>query len=165
MRGKTRALTIASLCAALGTVLLALSLVLPAQRLALLCLSSLAVVACLCENGNRWAIGTYAVTSLLSLLLLPEKGAPLAYALFCGYYPILKIKLETIPNVTLRYALKLLCFNLAFGVLLLLTAMETSLPLWALFLGANGALLLYDYALGKLIILYLRKIAGRINHE
>ncbi len=164
MKGQTRALTVSAFCAALSTVILALGQLLPAQRLALLCVSSLGVVVSLCTNGRRWALCSYAVSAALGLLLLPEKSMPLAYALFCGYYPILKLKLEELKSAPLRYSLKLLCFNLTFAAYYFLAKLVAELPLWLLSLGANGAFLVYDYALGKLILLYSRKIAGRIDH-
>lgn len=164
MRDRTRALTLAALCSAVSTLLLLLSEVLPAQRLAMLCLSSLGVVACLCRNGSLWALGSYAVSAALSFLLLPEKSMALAYGLFCGYYPVLKLKLEGLPSRFLRYLCKLACFNLALCLFFLLAKQLPLLPLGIVALGCNGAFLLYDYALGKLILLYLRKIAGRIDH-
>ena len=164
MRGKTGALTVSALCAAADTVLLALSMVLPAQRLALLCLSSLGVVACLCTNGRGWALGTYGVTGLLSLLLLPDKRITLAYALFCGYYPVLKLNIEGVASAVGRAALKLFIFNLALCGFYYLAHVWTALPLWVPLLAANAAFWLYDFALGKLILLYSRKIAGRIKN-
>lgn len=161
---KTKALTSSALCATLGIALLALSTILPAQRLALLCLSSLGVIAALCRNGKKWALCTYGITAVLSLLLLPERSIALAYALFCGYYPVAKLKIEAVKAPLGRIMGKLLCFNLAVSLFYVLSQLLTALPLWLLFLCANGAFLLYDYALGKLIILFSRKIAGRINH-
>ena len=164
MRERTKALTLSALCAALSFVILALSMVLPAQRLALLCLSSLGAVACLCSCGGRWALGSYAVTALLSVLLLPEKSMPLAYAIFCGYYPVLKLRIEKLPAAAGRYALKLLCFNAAFAAFYYLVRLTFGLHPALLIPAANGAFLLYDYALGKLILLYIRTIHGRIEH-
>ena len=164
MKGKIRALTVSALCAALGTVILALSLLLPMQRLALLCAASLGVVASLCMNGEAWALCTYAGTALLSFLLLPEKTMPLAYGLFCGYYPVLKLKLEALSSGFGRLALKLLCFNAAFAVFYVLIRLTVAFPLGVLVAIANGAFLLYDYALGKLILLYIRKIGRRVDH-
>ncbi len=160
----TKALTFCALCVALGVVILALGLILPGQRLALLCLSSLGVLASLCRWGHRWALACYASTAFLSLLLLPEKSLALVYALFCGYYPAVKLKLEAIASRFGRFAAKLICFDLALCVFLYLIKLPTQLPVWLLFAGANGAFMLYDYALTKLILLYTRKIAGRIEH-
>ena len=157
-------MSLSALCAALSFVILALSLILPAQRLALLCLSSLGVVASLCRCGSPWALGSYAVTALLSILLLPEKSMPLAYALFFGYYPVVKLWIEKLSSAIGRYGLKLLCFNAAFAVFCFLLRLVSVLPPAVLFLIANGVFLLYDYALGKLILLYIRKIHGRIDH-
>ena len=164
MRSRTKSLTVSALCAALDFVFLALSLVLPAQRLALLCLSSVGVVASLCSCGSRWALGCYGVTALLSVLLLPDKSMSLAYALFCGYYPVLKLNIEGIVSAVVRVALKLFYFNLALWGFYYLANIPMALPLWIPFLAANAAFWLYDFALGKLILLYSRKIAGRIKN-
>ena len=169
MSDSVRSLTRSALSAAAGVVVLYLGSVLPTARLAVLCLATLGVVfiATSCKSG--WAWGCYAVTSTAALLLLPEKMLAVIYAAFFGYYPILKLRLERFGNIGVRWLLKLAAFNAALGVLyaayktVFTDLISTVLPVWALWLAANAAFAAYDYALGQLILYYLRKIAGRIK--
>ena len=169
MSESVRSLTRSALSAASGVVVLHLGSVLPTARMALLCLATLGVVfiATSCRYG--WAWGCYLVTATAALLLLPEKTLAVIYAAFFGYYPILKLRLERIGNAGLRWILKLAAFNAAMIVLyaayktIFSYLVSVSLPVWILWIAANAAFAAYDYALGQLILYYLRKIAGRIK--
>lgn len=168
MIGKTRCLTRSALGAAVGVICLLLCTVLPTAKLALLCLSSLGVCFVRMSCSVKWAIGTYLITAALALLLLPEKSPAAAYALLTGFYPLILLRLERIGKKSLRYGIKLLLFNavfagLYFAVSGLLPAKASALSPWILFIAANIAFLVYDYALTQLILLYIRKIARRIH--
>ena len=169
MNDSVRSLTRSALSAAAGVVILYLGSVLPGARLAVLCLSTLSVVFIATSCRVFWAWGCYAVTAAAALLLLPEKMLAVIYTVFFGYYPILKFKLERIGNVWLRWLLKLLAFNAALAALyamyrIIFTELITSaLPVWALWIVANAAFAAYDFALGQMILYYIRKISGRIK--
>ena len=87
MKDKVRPLAYGSLSAAAGVLLLFLASVLPNGRLAVLCIATLCVAFIRMLSGWKWALGCYAVTAALSLLLLPSKAMPILYAAFFGYYP------------------------------------------------------------------------------
>ncbi len=169
MSGSVRSLTRSALSAAVGVVVLYLGSVLPAARLAVLCMSTLGVVFVVTSCPGAWAWGCYAVTAAAAMLLLPEKLPAVVYAVFFGYYPILKLRVERLGNNWLRWGLKLLAFNIALGVLYALwrtiftDLTASALPVWALWIGANVGFAVYDYALGQMILYYLRKFSGRIG--
>ncbi len=169
MNGRAKNLALASLGTALGVVLLYLGSVLPTGRLVFLCVTSLGTVFVFLNGGVRWGLGSYAATSLLSLLLLPQKGMALLFTALAGYYPMVKLWLERKPSPWLRWGGKLLLFNAVFALLFFLASgvfslnLGGTLPVWLLFVLANAAFLLYDWALGCCILFYLRKIAGRIR--
>ena len=59
----------------------------------------------------------YAVVSLLSLFLVPDKELVLFYVLVLGYYPVLRVRLNNIRRGVLRWMAKFGCFNAAVVVM------------------------------------------------
>lgn len=59
----------------------------------------------------KWAYLSYAAVGLLSFMLVPEIEANSFFISLLGYYPILCETLKKIKNKVLRYAVKLLIFN------------------------------------------------------
>ncbi|MBR6114934.1 MAG: hypothetical protein IKQ10_07070 [Oscillospiraceae bacterium] len=170
MSSGARALARASLAAALGTAVLYLGSLLPGGKLALLCVASLGVVFVKMSCPGFWAPACYFVTALLSLLLLPNKAPAILYAVFVGYYPLVKLRAERFAAPVKRWALKLGVFAAAMLALWLLSgsfapAAEVfeGAALWIVFAAAAAAFFAYDFALGQLILYYLRNIAGRIK--
>lgn len=170
MKGRAKAMAYSALAAALGTVLLLIASVLPSGRMVMVCVASLGVVFVECLFGWKWALGAYAVTALLSLLLLPTKAIPILYAAFFGYYPLILMLTERLGNKLLRYGIRLALFNLAMLLLYYTIGRLFSLdagPLGAypalLFLGMNACFLLYDRALAQGTLYFMRNIARRIK--
>ena len=163
-KNTTRRLTTCAMLVALGVVLLYLG-----SMIEVLDISMAVIVSCFCifaviEYGKSapWLI--YAVTSVLSLVLLPNKTPALLYLLFFGYYPILKEKLEK-RSLPISWLLKELVFHGALVLLLVLyhvtmTAPEANPWLFyaAFVLLAEIAFPLYDLALTRLISLYLFRL-------
>ena len=170
MSDRTRSLARASVSAAAGTAALYLGSVIPGVRLSVLFIATLGVVFVRLSCSGAWAWGCYAVTAALALLLLPDKTLALLYALFPGYYPIAKLRLERLGSPWGRWGAKLACFHAALAVVWLLARWLTPLSellsaaaLWMLWAGALAVFLVYDFVLGQLILYYLRKFAGRIR--
>ena len=170
MHDRVKALTRSALSAASGVAVLYISSVLPWGRLALICASALGVVFVRMSCSCSWALGCYAVTALLSLLLLPSKAPAILYAAFFGYYPVVKLSAERLGKKTLRWIAKLAVFNAALLALWTLAAAVLSdaagslqLPLWVMWVAANAAFVLYDFTIGQMILYYMRNIAGRLK--
>ena len=168
MRNNVRNLTLSAISAALGIVLLYVASFIPTVRLAVLCVASLSVVVVYVHAGTPWALGTFAVVSVLGLFLCPDKSEALIFTIFLGYYPIIKFPIERIGKRWLRLLAKLAVFNAAFTVLLgfllaLLHGLPVGLTLFLVYVLANIVFLVYDYALKKLVLFYMRKIDGRVK--
>ena len=170
MKGPSRSLALSSLAAALGTVLLLLASAVPAGKLVVLCIASLCTVFVLCVCGWKWALGCFAVTAALALILSPSKSAAILYGAFFGYFPIVKIFAERLKKPAARWAVKLALFN-AVMIVLYLAASAVFQGSWGLFsdqpwimlLLANGLFILYDLALQQGILYFMRNIARRIR--
>ena len=170
MKSMSRPLALSALSAALGTVLLYVSSILPSGRLTVLCVASLCTVVVQCTCGWKWALGSFAVTAALSLILLPGKAVAVLYAVLFGYYPLVMLIVGRIKSPAGRWAIKLGLFNAV--VIALYYAARSLLqsgigsffihPLIMLLL-ANGLFILYDLALQQGILYFMRHIARRIK--
>jgi len=86
---------------------------LPSMDYALPAMAGMLTLLLVLELNTVWALGVYAAVAALSLLLLPVKGAALLYAMFFGYYPVLKVLLEGRLPKWLAWVCKLAAFNAA----------------------------------------------------
>ena len=75
-------------------------------------LASFLVIVAMIEISSYSPYLVYAVTFVLSLILLPNKAVALIYGLFFGYYPILKNYLERLPAAA-SWISKFAVFNIA----------------------------------------------------
>ncbi len=169
MPGKAKSLARASLSAAAGVAVLYLGAIVPGIRLSVLCVATLGVAFVKMSCPGWWPLGCYGVTAALALLLLPDKTLAVLYAVFMGYYPLVKLRAERCAGRLLRWGVKLGAFHAAALALFLLIRAFSLMTIpdgtAILVLWAAGLLffLAYDYALGLLFLYYLRKIAGRIR--
>ncbi len=163
----SRKMAVCGLMAALGAVFLTAG----ALPFAAYCAPVLAMLTLLPVQdacGHRWALGVYAVISLLGLLLSPETEAAVVF-LILGYYPILRHRLNRLPG-PLRLAAKLAVFNGAVALACAAAIILFRLPLAAeaeaggavpllpaMALLGNATFLLLDRALGPLEAAYRRR--------
>ena len=166
----TKQMTVCAMLAALGVVLLWIGSVLEVAEISMAVVASLLCVIAVIEYGGSWPWLVFAVTSVLSLVLLPNKGTAVTYALFFGYYPILKEKLERHSRVR-RWVEKELIFNVAMVAILLMwrfllfpTAKNVPFVMALLIVALLEAIfVLYDVALTRLISLYLFRLRKRFR--
>ncbi len=170
---KTKQLTLCAMLSALGVVLLFLGSVINVIDISMAVIASLLCVFVVIEYGRGAPWLVFGVTSVLSLLLLPQKTPALMYLLFFGYYPILKEKIEKKPRA-IAWLIKELIFNVALAVLLvsghflLFTAADLGSMIYyyaAFVLLAEIAFPLYDIALTRLISLYLFRLRKRFRFK
>ena len=108
-------LSLSALMAALGTVLMLSSNLIPVLTYVAPMLASLTLIPILTEFGKKYAWMTWGVTAGLALLLCADREAAFFY-LFIGWYPILKPKLDRIPSRPVRILSKLALFTAVFAV-------------------------------------------------
>ena len=73
--------------------------------------ASVVMLLAVLELGKGWAFGVYAAASILALLIIPSKEAAVLYAVFFGYYPILKAVLEKkLRQRVIEWIVKLVLF-------------------------------------------------------
>lgn len=162
--------------AALGLVLMFLTSLVPVGTYAFPTFAGILLVIIVIEIGYSFALSVFAATALLSFLLVSDKEAALLYAMFLGYYPILKALIERIRNNVLQYAVKFALFNAcmigAFYIaVFLLSIPEESFNLfgvylpWVFLIIGNVFFLFYDFCITRLVTLYLMKWHDKLNRK
>lgn len=157
-RTRTKKLAVSAVLSALGVVILYLASIFETIDLTVTMFASFLSVFAVEEIKGRYPFLIYAVTGVLSLILLPSKFCALVYLLFFGIYPAIRPHLQRLPRL-LSWVLKLVIFNASLGLLVLLC--RYFLPEIAaegfgllLFGAATAAFLIYDILLSMLLRLY-----------
>ena len=170
IRKRTKYLTVCAMLAALGVVLMGIGSLFDVLDLTAAVLASMLCIYAVIEIGGYYPWALWAVTSILSLILLPVKTPAIFYAAFAGFYPILKEKLEKLPRAA-AWILKVVVFHLSLGVIALVwrlflpEQMSEEIPFFwlVLYLLALAAFFLYEIALTRLISFYLIRLRHRFR--
>lgn len=159
--------------AALSLLLLYLGAMMPSGRIGMVAVAGLVPAAAVVSGGLASGFLCYGAAGILALLLLPDKGCALLYAIFFGLYPMIKSLVERLRKIPLEILLKLVFFNLVLAILLVgfSTLLFPMLPeflnsAWLIFPVGNVVFLVYDYGFSKLITYYAARIRGATrNHR
>ena len=167
-------LSLSALMAALGTVLMLSSNLIPVLTYVAPMLASLTLIPILTEFGKKYAWMTWGVTAGLALLLCADREAAFFY-LFIGWYPILKPTLDRIPGKAFRFLVKLAAFTLDFLLLFLLLSFVLGLEDFRSEMLLSAAvygmlvfsMLLFDKIYERAVILYAvrlrQKLLGKVK--
>ena len=171
MNRTARTITLSAVMTALTVVFLFLANILPTGRLGIIAVASLFVTAAVIEAGISAGVFVFVGSGILAALILPEKTTALLFAVFFGYYPLIKSLAERLKKTVLTWAVKIAVFNAALTVIWfifrkLLFELDT-LSLNALVIYALGNILfvLFDIGLTKLISLYIVRISKNLKKD
>jgi hypothetical protein len=159
---------VGGIVAALSLVLMISVAIIPFMTFALPALAGAFIVFVVIEIDKKWAVGVYAAVAILGIFLVPEKEVAVLYLAFFGYYPILKAVIESKTGTVVGWILKILTFEITMIVSywLMIKFMGVTIDemdefgVWAIpmLLGLGTfAFIMYDIAISKLIILYLKR--------
>jgi len=166
---------------ALGGIVAALSISLmfmvsavPFFTYALPAAAAILLVPIVIEINKKWALGVYLSVSVLAVLILPNKEVAVIYAAFFGYYPIIKAIIEKYLPKILGLLVKIIIFNstmfISYYLMLKFMGIEIDemekLGVYAipvLLAMGSAAFILYDYALTKIISIYIYKWQSRFR--
>ena len=171
MKGQSRKIALCGVLCALAVVILLLGGLLAVAIYCAPLLAMAVLLPVLEEYGPRTAGAAYGAVALLALLLVPDRETALVYVCF-GWYPILRPRIAALPSLPVRLVCRLgvcgLSMFLLYGVtirLLGLTAVTEELGGgWltaALAAMGCAVFLLLDLALGRLTVLWRRKLRRR----
>ncbi len=180
---KTKRLALCAVLCALGVVVLGFGAVLEVMDITTTMLASLLLLPIMLCYGNGYAFMTYAVTGVLSVILMPFSFAPWMYLGLAGYYPMVKAKFDRLPKL-LSLLLKailvlaaLAIYFIAFYFLILqgagsltdafaLAFGEKGDPSWVGWLAvglAYVAFFAYDLLIDRLLVLYRYRWQARVE--
>lgn len=178
---KTKKMTISALLSAMGVALMFLGGLIETLDLTMAALASFFCIFAVIEMGTGYSFAIYAVTGILSLVLMPHSMVGWFYILFFGYYPILKERIERIKSI-LSWVIKLVVLNISLVASLfissfifyggnMLAAFTTSFGAegWGTYAAigiyalVNVVFIVYDVALTRLISLYFFRIRHRLK--
>ncbi len=162
-RIEIKKLSLSAILCGLSVVITALGCIFDMADLTACAVSSVIVAFSVIELRGKYPYLIYAASAVLSLIMFPGATSSLYYALFMGYYPLLKRFLERRPGV-LCLILKLVSFNVAIALIVLsakylfLSAeAETGIGLIAaIVVLANIFFIVFDFALTVFSNAYLR---------
>jgi len=169
MNKKTRNLSLAALFTALAVISLYIAGTWPTGQLGLTAVASLFVTAAIIESGIIYGVYVYIVSSAMSMLIVPNRLAPVLFILFFGFYPVIKSLIEQLGQKVLQILLKLLVFNISFFIIyyifseLVNALVSFDLNIIIIFLIGNIVFLLFDYGYTKLIWFYINRISNLIK--
>jgi hypothetical protein len=164
MASKSKKVALGGVLGGLCVILLYLAVYLPTSRLFMYGISSVFCSIILIEAGHRWAWLFYASTSILLLIIVPDKVGLIPYLIFFGFYGILKYYIEGVRGKAVQLIIKGGVFLIAvFGAAIAAKELFTvdiysKLPLWGLVLVALAIFYIYDYVYTLFITYYETKL-------
>ena len=143
MMKKTKRLTVSALFSAFSTALLALASLTEIADIAVSMLASAVLMLAIIELSEKWGFMIYAVTSTLSLILLPSKFIAAVYLVFTGLYPLIKRHFDRCPKI-IAWLLKAVYFNASLTAALVLAKFVFAIEVY------GGIMLILYYATANL---------------
>lgn len=151
---KARQIAESGILIALTIIVLYAASILPVSKLTVLTIASCFIPIAIIRTSLKNTIIIYVASSLLSLFLIPINTA-LSYVLFFGIYGIIKYYIEKARNLIIEIILKLISFNILLLIIYFavknIFILPSTIPIWLIIIGAQGAFLVYDYALSLII--------------
>lgn len=171
VRKRTKYLTVSAMLSALSVVILMLGSLIDVLDVTTSVLASFLCIYAVIELGGFYPWMIWLTTSILGFLLLPLKTPAIFYALFFGFYPILKALFERL-RLPISWLFKLLSFHLSLvGIVLLLRLflpgmLDVEGMAWMpilLYVMGLFCFFVYDFALTRVITLYLVRWRDRFR--
>ena len=170
----TLRIALCGVVSALGLVLMLLTSLVPVGTYAFPCFAGIFRAAIVVEYGYKWALGVFAVVSVLSVFLAGDKEAVLYFIALFGYYPIFKGAIEKhLKNRAVQYILKFVLFNIAaigsfFIAMSLLSIPAEEFTIFGVYVpfvflaAGNVFFLFYDFAVTVFVGQYVVRLRGKI---
>ena len=169
-RAVTLKISTCGVISALSYCILALGSVVEILDFSAVVAASFGIVFCVIEMGYSYAWLTYAVTSVLSFILLPgSRFAALVYLLFGGIYPILKSFFERLKK-PVSILVKAVYINVTTAFVWVLTSWMipdneyiNDFIFIAFVAMVNFAFILYDILVTRVVTMYVFAWKKRLN--
>lgn len=166
-QNNTRKIALGGICTALAVIFMFGASFVPGIELTLFLISSLFTAAMVIEAGPAGGAGVFAASSLLGLILIPNKLMIIPYVFCYGYYAILKFYVEKIKSGAVQMLIKVIYFAalICSGMLLFRSVLASSIhmpdyPVIVLIIAGVVMMILYDFVMTFLINWYIRRFKG-----
>ena len=166
-QNRTGKIALGGICTALAVIFMFGASFVPGIELTLYLISSLFTAAMVIEASAAGGLSVFAASSLLGLILVPNKLALVPYIFCFGYYAVLKLYIEKIKSGVLQIILKVVYFAavLCLGLLLFKSVLTAGVhmpdwPVGGLIVAGLVMMILYDYVMTFLINWYRRRFKG-----
>ena len=163
---KSTQVALGGLSSALCLLLMFMTGLIPFSSYIFPALAGIVLISVREENGLKTALLVYAATSLLALLIIPDREAVMMYIMLLGYYPLAKPWIERLAR-PLSILFKLMLFNIVvvafYYVMLFVFGVPDMLEGWGDFgrytvavilVIVNFTLFMYDYLLTQALHIY-----------
>lgn len=110
---KSKQISLGAMITVLSIILLYFTSILPTMKAFFISLSSFLISILIIEVGKRGASLSFIATSILGLLLIPNKTVIIPYISFLGFYGIVKSYIEKLDKFVLEWVIKLIVFNIS----------------------------------------------------
>ena len=163
---KSTQVALGGLSSALCLLLMFMTGLIPFSSYIFPALAGIVLISVREENGLKTALLVYAATSLLALLIIPDREAVMMYIMLLGYYPLAKPWIERLAR-PLSILFKVLLFNIVvvafYYVMLFVFGVPDMLEGWGDFgrytvavilVIVNFTLFMYDYLLTQALHIY-----------
>lgn len=175
---KTKKIAICAMMSALGTSILYVGALFGVFDISAACISSFIILFVLVEMGIKYSLCVYAVTSVLSFIVVTDKLSAYFYILFFGLMPITKRVFEMLGarvGMALSYISKIVTFNVELYIFGCFTKevfldvgagvelIGENLLIAVYFVLANVIFLLADILYGSCTRIYIFKFRKRIE--
>lgn len=145
----------------------------PALTYAIPAIAGVVFIILVIETDYKWALCAYAASSVL-VLLLAEPEAKLMFVAFFGYYPIIKGCIERLRKPIIEIIIKFAVFNVAIVAAYLIIIYVFGIPMeelgelgkysvWILLGMGNVTFLVYDFAVSRIVELYIRTLHKKLK--
>ena len=164
----TFATVLSALLSALGVAILWLGYISQVADLASVAFAATLIVIAQIELGSPWKWLVGAVTSVLALMLLPDKLLAIIYLFFGALYPLIKFEVQKL-GFLLGWVLKLIYCNLLLTGVLALANFVFMLPAdeygfsVLIYLLGNAIFIVGDFYISVLTVNYARKLRPRLS--
>ena len=125
---------------ALCTLCMTATNLIPIASFALPGVAGVLIIPVNLELGKKWALSVYLGTALLSIFISSDHTAVISFIALLGYYPILKEVIDRLKSRVLKWALKMLIFNLSIALGALITIIFLGLDILIAEYGEFGAI-------------------------
>lgn len=163
-KSNTRKIALNGILGALALVCLFLATVMPTNRIALYALSSFFISVAIVESGVKAGWLFYASTTLLALIIIPDKLGLVPYVIFFGFYGIVKYYIEKLDRIIPEYILKFIYFNICLGIAwflirqIFIAEITVKLPWYLIIIALEVIFLIYDFVYTLFIAYYRDKL-------